>query len=147
MSLKPTKCICEVNNIFKILMPFLHVSASYMRHPQGAQSSWPQRETPSDPGNRESSAGIRHETRQSDSNIGSTRKQEEENRTQRSVIEEPPSPPPPKIREDLACNTNIRESYGSVVDSIDVNLEWYRSIVLRYTFRIAWWWPNKGRNM
>jgi hypothetical protein len=48
----------------------------------------PQTETPSDPGKRKSSAGIRHETRQSDSNIGSTRTQEEENRTQRSGIEE-----------------------------------------------------------
>jgi hypothetical protein len=38
--LKPTKCICEMKNIFKILMPLLHVSAPYMRHPQGTYSSW-----------------------------------------------------------------------------------------------------------
>jgi hypothetical protein len=55
----------------------------YLIHTRSATPSSNRAETPSDPGNREASAGIRHETRQSDSNSGSTSTQEEENRTQR----------------------------------------------------------------
>jgi hypothetical protein len=38
--IKTNKMHCRVNNIFKILMPLPHVSAPFMRHPQGAHSSW-----------------------------------------------------------------------------------------------------------
>jgi hypothetical protein len=102
----------QVKLIFKIFTLSKNVPA----HNTHEYNTILKQEHQQNPGYRESSAGIRHETRLPDCKIGSKSTQEEENRAQKSVIEETPPLPRQTLQNIpiLAHNTNIRDIFFAV---------------------------------